>query len=39
MWDGSAISLQRNLTIAAELLAMGAKDTHHSRGGDRRRRQ
>lgn len=27
MWDGSAISLQRNLTIAAELLAMGAK-TH-----------
>ena len=39
MWDGSAVPLDENLTIAAELLDQAAKAQHHPRGGDRRRRR
>ena len=39
MWDGSAIELEENLQIAAELLEKAAEGADHPRARDRRRRR
>ena len=39
MWDGSAVPLEENLDIAAELLEKCRRARRHHGDGDRRRRR